>query len=79
MAKYDPLRDHLRGQTAAECTMTLGEIEQLLGEPLPKGALRPEWWSDNGGMPTVQRLAWLTAGYDAVMRGGTKVLFRRVK
>ena len=79
MGKYDPLREHLRAHSAAELTMTLAEIETVLGTPLPKGAGRPEWWSDpNSTSISDHRLAWIGAGYDAVMRGGTKVLFTKV-
>lgn len=81
MGKYDPLRDYLKRQTAAEFEMTFVEIERRLGAMLPKSAERPQWWANVADPATthVQREAWRAAGYDAfLIAGKDRVRFRRV-
>ena len=43
---YQPLIDHLAGQPAAttSVSLTLADIEGLLGEPLPRAAGMRSWW-----------------------------------
>lgn len=66
MAKYDPLRDHLLGQSATLLTLSLEEIGHIV--PLPTSATRYEWWwanEDVGTTTHVQCKSWQSAGYDA--------------
>lgn len=80
MAKYDPLRQHLRRQKAARYEMTFRDIERVLTGLLPKSAQRPEWWANEVSPDTrhVQCRAWLDAGYNAVLiKGAECVRFER--
>lgn len=80
MAKYDPLRDYLLRQRAAEVDLSFREIERKLGYMLPNMAARPEWWASAGepGPREVQKQAWRAAGYDACLVGEDRVQFRRL-
>ena len=80
MAKYDPLRHHLRRQKTAQYEMSFREIERVLGALLPKSAQRPEWWANESDADTrhVQCRAWLEAGYNALLvKGAERVRFKR--
>lgn len=80
MAKYDPLRDYLIRQDAADIELTFRDIERKLGYMLPNIAARPEWWSclDEPGPKEVQKQAWRAAGYDASLHTGEdRVRFTR--
>ncbi len=82
MAKYDPLRRHLRRQRMEEFEMTFAEIERRIGAFLPKSANQPQWWANVADPNTthVQRRAWGDAGYDAfLIAGGERVRFRRAQ
>ena len=80
MGKYDPLRDHLRQQSAAEFTLSFREIEKILAGELPTSALRPQWWANELSPNTshVQRRAWVEAGCDAFLHAGRKVRFKKI-
>ncbi|MGC2774991.1 MAG: hypothetical protein WA418_05055 [Bradyrhizobium sp.] len=82
MPDYDALRDYLERQTRAELVLSYEEIEELLGDSLPRAAQRASWWdslrSPQEKMP--QREACLAAGYVATrMPDGRSVRFRRQK
>jgi hypothetical protein len=63
--KYDGLRTALAGTFGDEAVMRFGEIEALLGFPLPRSARTyREWWANTGGTH-VQATAWLQAGWRA--------------
>lgn len=72
MGKYHPLRDYLMNQRARELTLTFREIENIIGDKLPKSADRPQFWanvkSDDYGH--TQRETWREAGYDAFLIAG---------
>jgi hypothetical protein len=80
MGKYDPLRDYLRQQSAAEFTLSFREIEKILVDALPTSAFRPQWWANEVSANTshVQRRAWRDAGYHAYLHAGRKVRFKRI-
>lgn len=62
MAKYDPLREWLRGEAhRSEVTLGFAEIERLIGDGLPMSAHRHQaWWAND---PThVHADAWLRTG-----------------
>ena len=69
MAKYDPLRDHLKRQRTADLELSFEEIERIIGCMLPNSAARPQWWSNEKDPVTthVQRNAWRDAGFDAFL------------
>jgi hypothetical protein len=79
---YDSLRDYLRVQTRAEFSLTLIEIEDILGFALSRASHRASWWDTTRGpeqaMP--QRVACLDAGYHATrLSDGQGVRFRKIK
>ncbi len=62
-SKYHPLFAYLRQCGQAEVTLTLEEVEDLLGQPLPTSAqTTPAWWS-NRSQGASQAAAWMGAGY----------------
>ena len=64
-SKYHPLFAYLRQCGRDEVTLTLAEIEALLGDPLPASAFtQPAWWS-NRSRGATQATAWMGAGYHA--------------
>ena len=75
-SKYDPLTRHLQTVNVPFVTMTLAEIEAVLGCPLPRSARYPTlpWWDDTHN----QARGWRDAGYsaDPDFRSG-RVIFRR--
>jgi hypothetical protein len=80
MAKYDPLRAHLRRQKMAIYEMTFGDVERVIGNLLPKSARYPEWWANETNPETrrVQCKAWLDARYNAfLIEGKERVRFER--
>ncbi|MGJ4881157.1 MULTISPECIES: hypothetical protein [unclassified Bradyrhizobium] len=82
MPDYDALRDYLKRQTRPELVLSLDEIEELIGDGLPRAAQRASWWdslrSPQEKMP--QREACLAAGYVATrLPDGKGVRFRKLK
>ena len=78
--KYKPLCDYLKSQYGTEKSVVLGfdEIENIIGEPLPRSACSHRaWWSNQKDTSArSQARAWIEAGYivDAVQQrkdGGT--------
>ncbi len=62
-SKYFPLYSHLQKMAGEPITLTLTQIEELLGVPLPSSAkARAGWWS-NRSRGAVQATAWMGAGY----------------
>ena len=65
-SRYQPLADYLAALPAdtAEVTLTVPEIEALLGEPLPASAGKASWWANT---PTVgSTRPWRQVGWRAV-------------
>ena len=82
MADYDALRDYLKQQIRLELVLSFDEIEEIIGDSLPRAAHRASWWdslrSPQEKMP--QREACLAAGYVATrMPDGANVRFRKAK
>lgn len=79
MAKYDPLRKRLRRSDAPELVLSFDDIEQIIGDMLPKSAALAAWWGNETSADTrhVQCRAWLDAGYEASLLTGQKVRFAR--
>jgi DNA-binding transcriptional regulator YiaG len=63
-SKYYPLFEHLQGCHPAIATLTFGEIEALMGCPLPASAYsKRNWWSNRDSPSALQAGAWVSAGY----------------
>ena len=79
MAKYDPLRDWLRGQEhRSEVTLSFEDVERLVGGALPASAhVHRAWWGNNES--SVQASAWMSAGWlvDRVDERARRVRFRK--
>ena len=69
--KYAPLGRYLAEQPPEirEVTLTLAEIERIIGAPLPAQARMVRWW--NSGRAARHAQAWLLAGW----RVGRKALW----
>ena len=82
MSDYDRLRDYLKGKAVPELVLSFEQIEDIIGDALPRAAQRASWWdtlrSPQEKMP--QREACLAARYVATqMPDGRSVRFRRMK
>ena len=77
--KYRPLFDYLSGNRSDEITLTLSEIEALLGDALPASARTTRGWWSNRDRGSLQAAAWMDAGYQVkeVDLAAEKVIFRK--
>ncbi len=79
--KYRDLYAHLCRLTDHEWRTSFGEIESIIGYPLPPSArLHRPWWSNqSGGSGHSQALAWGAAGWETaeVDLENETLLFRR--
>lgn len=77
--KYIQLAAYLASQPPSvdELTMTLDEIEDLIGETLPGNARFPSWWRNDEHR--MHSRAWLLAGWQVDDMNGkdAKVVFVR--
>lgn len=64
--------------TVERLSLTLREVEEAIGESLPRGARFPYWWENRDDR--LHSRAWLTAGWEVseMDRYGRVVTFRRV-
>lgn len=81
MGKYQPLSQFLRAQATDEVPMTFEQIERVIGEKLPRSAIRHRAWWSNNPSNSVITWAWLEAGFrsEQVDMEGRKLVFRRVE
>ena len=66
--RYKPLADHLANLGGKPITITLSDIEEILGNPLPdtaRGDKRQQWWG-NDPTHTQANNGWMKAGYSTV-------------
>ena len=64
MSKYDPLRSYLTKLKQDEWRASFGEIERMLGFPLPYSARTyPAWWGNDQHSEGRHAQAWLRAGW----------------
>lgn len=79
--KYIRLAAHFAARPPDDHTVVLrlDEIEELIGEPLPRIARFPSWWKND--RHRMHARAWLTAGwYVAEMDAGSlTVVFRQAE
>jgi hypothetical protein len=67
---HDRLYTYLRDRFANRVVLTFGEIEDLLGVPLPEAArVWPEWWAvpDEPAIPSTQSASWRLANRTATV------------
>ena len=79
MSKYEPIPQFLVSHHTDSVRLSFGEIEKVLGFPLPKSAYEYEaWWSNNGVGHSHAR-AWLNAGWQTenVDLAEQRVTFKR--
>lgn len=78
MGRYEPLRAFLEQQPEDRVAVTFGEVEAVLGAPLPNSKKYPAWWSNNPGNNPMTRV-WLDAGFvtEQVDIAAAKLVFRR--
>jgi hypothetical protein len=70
MGAYRPLYKYLHDRFADRVVLTFGEIEDLIGFPLPDAArLQLEWWTGDGAIegPSEQTTSWTSANRAAVV------------
>lgn len=80
-SKYSPLRDYLwrRGKFTSLATLSFSDIEGIIKNDLPFGALRSgEWWNNNE--TTSQGYAWTSTGWmvQSVDLKGRTVTFKKL-
>ncbi|MGH2808222.1 MAG: DUF7662 domain-containing protein [Actinomycetota bacterium] len=77
--KYIRLAAHLAGQPPGvdRLTLTLPEIEEIVGEPLPSTARFPSWWRNDERK--MHSRAWLTAGWRVGEVAGEKAAVEFVR
>jgi hypothetical protein len=64
MSKYQKLTSYLASLRSARWTAHFGEIEAVLGFPLPNSARSyPAWWSNQAGDGHSQNAAWQSIGW----------------
>jgi len=80
MGRYDPLKTFLERQPAELVPVSFGEIEDVLGAPLPKSKRYPAWWSNNPSNNPMTKV-WLEAGFvtERVNPEAGRLTFRRVR
>ena len=61
---YQPLTEYLAAQAADTVTISLPQIEAILGAALPASAYLPEWWLSQTAR-FVQVQGWRLAGWHA--------------
>jgi hypothetical protein len=65
--RYDPLSDYLKALPDTEITLSFGQIESIIGRPLPPSSSNDNWrqWWANAARHS-QAEAWLRAGWEVV-------------
>lgn len=75
--KYQPLGDHLRKCKADRVSLTLPEIEKILGFSLPKSSSINSWWSNTPENGHYQARAWTDSGFRVTVEGSARVFIRQ--
>jgi hypothetical protein len=64
MGKYEPLERYLDGVPERRVTLTLQQIEDVIGDRLPPNARDDHtWWANTNNPDRYQARAWLNAGW----------------
>src|SRR5258708_34782769 len=62
-SRYDPLKRYLAERTDPVIHLSFGEIERIIGGPLPASARRHRpWWANERSGSHVHASAWMGAG-----------------
>ena len=63
--KYLPLDEWFRNQPASkkQVELTLDEVAEIVGNPLPKSSTKPSWWTNVQPKIQSHRTAWLNHGW----------------
>ncbi len=79
MSKYEPLKRHLSELSEPEWRAGFGDVERVLGFPLPPSSRKHRALWSNNPQGHVMTQAWLAAGWRAeqVDLKGERVVFRR--
>ena len=75
---YIRLAAFLAGQPSSvdRLELSLGEIEEVIGEPLPPNARFPSWWRNDDRR--MHSRAWLLAGWTVIESSGReRIVFGR--
>jgi hypothetical protein len=78
-SSYRPLGAYLVRQPGPTCSLTVAEVEALLGRPLPPSArTRRTWWANYHAHNHCYH-GWLAVGWrsEAVDMAGQRVTFRK--
>lgn len=80
-SKYKSFADYLRAATSDELLLTFGDVERILGRPLPQAAYKHSAWWANSRTADTHGWAhqWLAAGWasENVNLANRTVVFRR--
>jgi hypothetical protein len=75
--KYQPLGDYLRKCNASTVSLTLPQIEKILGFSLPKSSSINSWWSNTPENGHYQARAWTDSGFRVTVEGSKRVFIRQ--
>ncbi len=80
MSRYLQLADFLKSQKGESVVLSFGEVELLLGSPLPASARKLRTWWTNDATHAQAKYGWLHAGWmvDSVDLKAGAVKFRRL-
>ncbi len=78
-SKYYPLYTYLKEHPLDELSLTLSEIETMIGDKLPASAHTQRAWWSNRSRGAVQADAWMGAGYhvEAIDFANERITFRK--
>ena len=63
MSVYEPITSYLTRAPGSSARLTFGQVEKIIGRPLPRSAYQyREWWSNNPSGHSHAR-AWTEAGW----------------
>jgi hypothetical protein len=65
MSKYSKLQDYLSASPISTVTLSLRQVEAILGTPLPSSAHRYEIWWNNDDPSHSHCRSWGAAGFNA--------------
>jgi hypothetical protein len=80
VSKFEPLAEYCREQNFGEFELPFHKIEAIIGDTLPKSALRPQYWANvvSGGGPV--RAAMRHTQYETfLVEGSRRVRFQRTR
>ena len=75
--KYLPLEAWFSKQdtTKKQIELTLAEVEEIVGSPLPKSSSKPSWWTNVEPKIQSHRTSWLNHGWKVLdYNEGAKVV-----